>query len=187
MEQLHQLARLIYQRNHLSHQIAAIIGRPAEIGHIGEYIAAQIFAVDLHTSARQRSSDGFFIAPPLAGRSVNIKWYAKQEGVLDLTPSAYPDFYLVLAGPASRASSSRAATRPLLLTSVYLFEAEQLHTSLLRRGVKLGTATSIHRSLWEQAEIYPEQRNTVLLLTDEQRQLLAMFGEEAAANFKVSA
>lgn len=180
MQPLQQLADLIHQRNSIDHQIAMIIGRPAEIGHIGEYIAAQIFAIDLHALATQRSSDGVFTTPPLTGRSVNIKWYAKRENVLDLTPTAYPDYYLVLTGPLSRTSSSRATTRPLLISSVYLFESTQLHTSLSQRGIKLGTATSIITSLWDQAELYPVQRNLTLQLTNEQRQLLAMFGEQAA-------
>ena len=40
MEPLQQLAELIRQRNRIDDAIADIIGRPAEKGHISEYIAA---------------------------------------------------------------------------------------------------------------------------------------------------
>ncbi len=83
MKELYQLADLIKQRNTISEAIATVIGRPAEIGHIGEYIAAHIFDIALHTSASQKSSDGIFQAGALTGRSVNIKWYGKREGMLE--------------------------------------------------------------------------------------------------------
>jgi hypothetical protein len=174
MEQLQNLATLIHQRNQISDAIAALIGRPAEIGHIGEFIAKHIFNITLHDSATTKSSDGYFDAP-LAGKSVNIKWYAKLEYILDLTPTAYPDYYLVLAGPTATKASSRGATRPLAIAAVFLFDARTLHLTLTERTVKLGTATSVARVFWDQAEIYPVQRNTQLVLTEPQRTLLALF------------
>jgi hypothetical protein len=175
MDQLHHLAELIHQRNRISNTIAALIGRPAETGHLGEFIAAHIFNITLHASATQKSSDGYFVDPPLAGRSVNIKWYTRQERMIDLTPAAYPDYYLVLAGPQSSSASSRGTMRPLVISSVFLFDARVLHRALTERAIKLGIATSVARAFWEQAEIYPMQRNTQLALTDQQRSLLALF------------
>ena len=77
MEDLGLLASLIRQRNAAEIKIAAIIGRPASIGHLGEYIASKIFNIDLVRSASHKAIDGHFSDGPLAGRSVNIKWYAR--------------------------------------------------------------------------------------------------------------
>jgi len=43
------------------------------------------------------------------------------------------------------------------------------------RGVKIGVATSVRRSLWDKAEVYPAQQNRELVLTEEQRDMLALF------------
>jgi len=34
-------------------------------------------------------------AAVLQEKTVNIKWYGKHEGILDIDPQALPDFYLV--------------------------------------------------------------------------------------------
>jgi hypothetical protein len=107
MDDLTQLAGLIRRRNLLEREITALVGRPAQIGHVGEYIASRIFHVTLEESASHKSIDGRFGAGPLQGRTVNIKWYAMQEGLLDITPEAPPDFYLVLTGPKTGAMPSR--------------------------------------------------------------------------------
>ncbi len=39
----------------------------------------------------------------------------------------------------------------------------------------IGTATSVVSAFWEEAEIYPEQRNLSLVLSDEQKRLLKLF------------
>jgi hypothetical protein len=77
---LEELAVFIRRKNAIDAEIAAIVGRPAQMGHVGEYIAAQVFDILLEHSASTRSIDGYFATAPLAGRSVNIKWYGKQEG-----------------------------------------------------------------------------------------------------------
>ena len=177
MDDLLQLSKLIKTRNQLEEEITAIIGRPALIGHIGEYIASKIFAIDLEESASQKSIDGHFTMDPLRGYSVNIKWYGKYESILDITPDALPDFYLVLTGAKSSAMSSRGQTRPWLIKSVYLFDAPELFAALRKRGVKIGIATSVRQQHWQEAEIYPGQRNDRLLLSDGQRRLLALFGQ----------
>jgi hypothetical protein len=175
MEDLYRLAELIQQRNHIANSIAALIGRPAETGHLGEFIAANIFNITLHASASTKSSDGYFVDPPLTGKSVNIKWYTRHERMLDVTPAAYADYYLVLAGPPAASLSSRGTMRPLVISTVFLFDADVLHRALAARAVKLGIATSVARAFWEQAEIYPVERNPQLALTEQQRSLLALF------------
>ena len=171
MEDLARLAELITAKNAIDTIIATQIGRPAEKGHVGEYIAARIFGIMLEPNAAHKASDGYFTTGPLAGKAVNIKWYAKQEGVLDITPAALPDYYLVLAGPKPAAKQKRL--RPWVITLVYLFEAKPLVVAL--EGRKIGIATGVRRELWTQAELYPEQRNTSLPLSLEQRAMLALF------------
>ena len=175
MDDLTRLADLIREKNVVDNKIADIIGRPAQVGHASEYIAARIFGVTLHHSASYKSSDGYFINEPLAGRSVDIKWYLKHENILDLNPENSPDYYLVLTGPRSLSLSSRSGIRPWSIESVFLFESHRLIDALRLRGIKLGIATSVIKELWDRAEIYPVQRNNMLTLNDEQRKQLALF------------
>ena len=49
--ELEQLASLLARRNAIDEQIAAVIGRPATRGHVGEWIAQEIFGVTLQKSA----------------------------------------------------------------------------------------------------------------------------------------
>jgi len=172
---LPRLAGLIQEKNTIDREIAVLIGRPANLGHVGEYIAAAVFGIALEDSAAHKGSDGRFVEGPLAGRTVNIKWYTQHGGLLDMTPEALPDFYLVLTGPKSSPISSRGAVHPWVIESVFLFDARELLTALRARGVKTGIATSVAGKLWIAAEIYPVQRNQGLLLSDEQRRLLDLF------------
>jgi hypothetical protein len=172
---LTRLAELIRSRNAIDAEIAAIIGRPAEKGHTGEYVAAQIFDIALNESASNKAYDGRFSTGPLAGHSVDIKYYGKQEGILDISPGELPDVYLVLTGELGPAASSKGKTRPWTIQRVYHFDARTLHHELTARGIRIGIATSVRRELWESAEIFPQQTNKALLLTDEQRRLLPLF------------
>ncbi len=45
MADLPRLANLLHKCNNVDSEIAALIGRPAHIGHIAEYVAAAIFAL----------------------------------------------------------------------------------------------------------------------------------------------
>jgi hypothetical protein len=74
MDDLEKLARLIRRRNEVEEEITRIIRRPAQIGHIGEYIAALVFRIALAASASKTGYDGYFEKGPLKGRTVNIKW-----------------------------------------------------------------------------------------------------------------
>jgi hypothetical protein len=176
MDNLTQLAGLIRRRNLLEREITALIGRPAQPGHLGEFIASRIFYITLEESASHKSIDGRFNAGPLKGRSVNIKWYALHEGLLDITPDALLDFYLVLTGPKSGTMTSRGRVRPWTIEAVYLFDAHDLVSQLDAAGVKIGTATSVRHQFWERAEIYPHQNNPKLIVSGEQRNQIRLFG-----------
>src|SRR5690242_4625709 len=129
--------------------------RPMTSGHLGEWIAAQVFDIELEESAVAAGIDGRFRSGPLRGRTVNVKWYLKREGLLDTTESTALDYYLVLTGPTSAAGSSRGTTRPWCIEAVFLFDAPQLRSEQVMRGVKLGVASSVIKQQWAAAEIYP--------------------------------
>ena len=175
MDELKSLANLIKRRNAIDDEIAAIIDRPAERGHIGEFVAAAIFDIELHESATNKGSDGVFRSGPLAGLSMNVKFYGKREGLLDMSPDDPPDFYLVLTGPKATAASSKGQTRPLTISSAFLFDHHKLVSRL--RVKKIGTATSVRNHFWDEAEIYPSQNDELLRLTPEQHEMLKMFGD----------
>jgi hypothetical protein len=156
IENLESLAKAITHKNMADVEIARTIGRPAERGHAGEYIAAEIFGIELERSASTKGIDGRFIGGNLAGKTVNIKWYGKWENILDISIESSPDFYLVMTGPKSVSLSSRGGTRPWLISHVFLFDSTKLLREL--NNVKLGTATSVKKQLSEMAEIYPRQK-----------------------------
>ena len=160
MTAVDRVAGLIQERNRIDAELSAYIGRPALTGHLGEWIAAQIFGV----------SDGRFGD----GRTVGVRWYTKREGLLDLKEDG-PDLYLVLTGPKAAPASSRGTTRPLVVDAVYLFDAAAVLDDLRSRGRKIGVASSVRAELWDAAEVYP-RRNTSFPLSGEQRELLALFG-----------
>ncbi len=177
LDKITELAQLIKTRNEVDNLIAASINRPALVGHIGEYIASQIFDIELCDSATAQAIDGVFRSGTLKGKSVNIKCYGKKENILDIMPKVLPDFYLVLTGPKGELSSSKGKTRPFAINSVFLFNAKQLMEVLISRKVKIGIATSVISSLWDSAEIYPKQ-SALLQVTEEMRQQLAKFHVE---------
>lgn len=172
---LQALAEIIKTRNRIDDSISEIIGRPALPGHFGEFVAAEIFDITLHESATHRGSDGYFADGKLEGKSVNIKFYPKNEGLLDITLKSPPDFYLVLAGPRVAAEPSRGTTRPWKITSAFLFNHAELVSDLKSRGVKLGTATSVRRQYWDEAEIYPAPTNPNISLSPLQKRMLQLF------------
>ena len=174
-DDLQRLAGLLRARNANEVEITDVIGRPAQLGHIGEYIAGQIFDVALEQSAVHPGSDGRFRAGPLVGKSVNIKMYGKREGLLDVRLEYVPDYYLVLTGPKSMAMNSNAATRPWGIDEVFLFEAEPLIDRLRDRGVKIGVATSVREEEWESARIYPVSSDSPLDLSQDQQDGIRLF------------
>ena len=108
---MRRMAQLLHERNAIDAEIAALMHRPMTSGHLGEWIASEIFDIELEPSAVAAGFDGSFRSGPLHGQTVNIKWYLKREGLLDTSESVRLDYYLVLAGPRSAAASSRGSTR----------------------------------------------------------------------------
>ncbi|MBB5786375.1 hypothetical protein [Jiangella mangrovi] len=178
-ENARRLGELLRRRNLIDAEIAALINRPMAAGHPGEWIAAQVFDLQLEPSATATAIDGRFRSGPLAGRSVNVKWYLKREGILDMTTSEVLDYYLVMTGPSASAASSRGGVRPWCIHNVYLFDARELLEVQRARGVKIGIASSVPKALWAAAEIFPVATNVQLSMTGEQRAALEVFRLDA--------
>lgn len=174
-EELRGLASLIKDRNSVENAISRIIDRPAHPGHVGRFVASRIFDIELHESAVNRGSDGYFRNGPLAGKSVDVKKYSLHQGILDIRPDALPDYFLVMAGPKAQLASTRGTTQPWVIEYVFLFDAPSLMQALEQRGLKIGVATSVRQEFWRKAEIYPSPNNPALRLTDAQRNMLEMF------------
>lgn len=113
------MAVLLAERNEIEERLARLLGRPASAGAVGEWIAARVFDIRLEDAANNRGFDGRFTNGPLAGRSVNIKLYGRRD-LLDITPAALPDYYLVLTGPRSDGASTRGTHVPIQIAGVYL-------------------------------------------------------------------
>jgi hypothetical protein len=172
-QQYEAVARLLRVRNAIDLELAQLIERPVTTGHLGEWIAAKVFGIALHERASHKGSDGTFTTGPLAGRSVNIKWYTKRENSLDMSSSARPDYYLVMTGPFSNLATSRGSARPLCVEEVYLFDAEALVRALTERGASVGYASSVRVKEWSDAQVYPTSVD-FFPLSDEQRAALSL-------------
>lgn len=176
MSNLEQLASLLARRNAIDDEIAALVGRPATRGHVGEWIAREIFGVTLASNAVQKGFDGRFASGPLADKTVNVKWYGERAGYLDINPDGVPDYYLVMTGPKAAATSSRGRTLPWVVTEVFLFDAPALVGRLREIGRKLGIAAGVRQHEWERARVYPVAApEPPLTLTDTQREALKLF------------
>lgn len=178
MTELEKLATLIRERNAVCRRITTIIDRPAQIGHVGEYIASKIFDIQLEQSAVAKGIDGVFRSGPLARKTVNVKFYGLMESLLDIRQDAVPEYYLVVTGPRAKAMTSRGESRPWAIDYVFLFDGPRLVEHLRQRGVRICEATSVTREQWNRAEVYPTAANPELRLTDQQRELLKLFSSE---------
>lgn len=174
-EELTRLAELLRVKNAADAEIARLVGRPCQLGHVGEWIAGAIFDIQLHDSATDIGSDGVFLSGSWRGRSVNVKWYTRREGLDVHLGASPPDLYLVLAGPRGTATSSRGGSRPWVISSVYALDHNAVVAELRARGVGIGAESSLRRETWEAAEVYPEPASNLLTLSPEQRNALALF------------
>lgn len=174
MNNLPWLASLIKSRNTIDGKIADLIGRSAQINHVGEYIAASIFNIAFEEEGKRRGYDGRFVRGQLAGSTVDVQWRLRHDGLLNIRLDAYPDYYLILTGPESPQSTLAS---PWSIAFAFLFNAQELLNALKERGVQIGSGTSVTGPLWERAEIYPVPRNSRFVLSDEERKLLFLFNQ----------
>lgn len=176
MSNLPRLADLLRARNTVESNIANLLGSSVNLSTVGEHIAATIFGITLVPATRSSEFVGIFASQPLRGKTVDVQWYPRREGFLNVHAEATPDYYLVLAGPKQESSTARALVNPWIITSVHLFDCQELLGALRERGVQIGSHTSVITQLWERAEIFPAQHNSTLVLSEEQRAHLKLFG-----------
>jgi hypothetical protein len=166
---LRELARLLRVRNPIDTEISQIIHRPMTAGHAGEWIAAHVFDIELESIASMAAYDGHFRSGPLAGKTVNVKWYLKQESVLDMTNSDALAYYLVMTGPPPQLPLAKGGPGPWVIESLYLFDTHRVLTDLRQSNIKIGLATSVRKNQWSAAEICPKRSCPFLTVSDEQR------------------
>jgi hypothetical protein len=176
MSNLSRLAELLRARTTVESNIANLLKCEVDLSNVGEHIAARIFGIRLIPATGQTGLVGIFTNPALMGKTVDVRWYPRREGYLNIHTDPAPDYTLVLAGPKIDPNEARALANPWIITSVYLFQMQELLSTLRTRGIRVGPRVSINTHLWEQAEIFPHQHNPGLILADEQRQLLKLFG-----------
>jgi hypothetical protein len=171
---LKSIAMLLQARNDIEARIADIVGRPVVAGHLSDWIAAQIFDIELEPVAN-RPIDGWFRGGSLAGRTVNVKYYSRNQGLLDMTDSEELDYYLVMTGLQSPAAGSAGIHLPWSIEHVYLFDAQELFDQLSERLRRIGVATGVRAELWHAAEIYPRAANQAYRIDPVQAAALAGF------------
>ena len=182
MTNLEEFACLIKNRNKIDERISELTSRPASTGHIGEYLAKEIFEIVLDKSAAKKGVDGTFDKDGLKG-SVNIKYYTSDYRflIIDACRDNRPDYFLIFRGSSIKKTSSKDIYYPLDIHSVHLFESEPLVCSLKANRVQIGKppsrATSVKTCYWEAAQIYPCQKNKDLLVSEKQKRQLALFQE----------
>lgn len=167
-QEFSRITELIKQRNIIEQESSKILGRPFIIGHVGEYIASQIFDITLNTSASAKSHDGYFNRGAIKGSTVNIKYYSRKSSILDLCKDENPDYYLVLMG-----SSDKKEFAPWDIESVYLFDSKDL-VKEIEGKVKMGIATSIRKELWNAAMVYPNNINKKIVINNESLEMLRL-------------
>jgi hypothetical protein len=142
------MAALLRARNEADAVIAGLLRRPAEQGHLGEWLAVRLLELEPAPSAHRCRLGREVRSGPLAGRTVNVKSYGALQGILDLhEDDAATDEYLVLSGTREAAGSSRGALGPLAVAHVHLIEGRPLIADLRSRGIKIGIASSVRRSV----------------------------------------
>jgi len=60
MKDLRALADLLTTLNEVGTRISTLVGRPGQIGHVGEFIASRVFEIALESSASAKGIDGRF-------------------------------------------------------------------------------------------------------------------------------
>lgn len=177
-DELQHLAALIRHKNEVDGAIARLIERPALAGNIGEFVAARVFGIDLEPPGSHAGYDGTFRDPPLAGKTVNVKTYSRNEWILDIS-GHHCDYYLVMTGPPGPARD-----RAWVIDTVYLFDTVELLAKVRSRRIKIGVATSVLMEDWEAARIFPARGGAPLRLTKAQVAALKLFGSGGHARLR---
>ena len=106
MRDMEDLVSLLRERNTIDQRITGIIHRPAEKGHIAEWIASKTFPIELNDDGNRKGYDGIFTDGDLKGKKVDVKFYPVNEHSIDLDPDVGDDVYLLIFTGSHRSSGS---------------------------------------------------------------------------------
>jgi hypothetical protein len=175
-ESVTAVARLVRERDVIDGEITRIINRPAVAGHLGEWLASELFDIDLEPPGSAEAFDGRFASGPLATGTVNIEWISRRDEQLDPDSSRAIDFHLVFTGTRALALTTKGLVRPVRINACYLFDARELEARQAARGATSCAAAGLRAEEWNAAEIFPDRNNPLLTIGPEAHGLLALFG-----------
>ncbi len=141
-----------------------------------------MFDIQLAEKFVNKAIDGWFRTPAaLACASVNVKYRSSSSKRLDIKNSVdlndHPRFYLAFRGPKLLKGPASEKTLPFVIDAVYLFDSHELIPAILAEGgANIGSA--VKAVYWKATQIYPEQVNQALILSDEQRAALRLFAPQ---------
>jgi len=118
------LSQLLKAHNALDSIIAGLIHRPVQLGHVGEFLAQEIFGVQLHSTAVHKGSDGVFRGGFLDGCSVDVKWDA-----ISSSPGRATPYFTPGAGRATPIGDENSANCTASDTTVTCTDAGVLGTA----------------------------------------------------------
>ena len=110
-DSLAQAAALLRERNAIDVELAGLIHRLMTSGHLGGGLPRRSLTSNSEHQLLRQALMAVSRSGPLSGRTVNIKWSLKREGLLDMTESVALDYYLVLTGPPSPYRRQMGAVR----------------------------------------------------------------------------
>ena len=155
-------------------EIESITGLPFDHGNVAEFLGNQIFNIEL-APPKQKGFDGWFKSgmfngQPLKGKTVNVKWYMREDKYhLDMTKAKpQPDYYLVFKGPKKELLG-------WYINYVFIFHTETLSDLLDSRDNNVGTSSSVKQGDWGEAQIYPALPNSPMKLNQDQKSKLRIF------------
>lgn len=170
MEDLYRLAQLLQQRTIAEHQIALQVGRSPSQGEIVEYILRNLLQITQDSSVQH---DGRFTEGELAGRLVEIKYFTdglSLEALRHALDKPQPDYYLLAVGASLAQKQALMCPNALTIEAIYLLSASELASLLTSVSGKRAS-----EALLEPFQIYPEPRNPLICLSEEQRDVLERF------------
>jgi hypothetical protein len=171
------VASLVRERNAIDAKLAQIMHRPMASGHLGEWLASQIFDIELEKSAVTRGWDGRFRSGPLHDRTVNIKWYSNVRALS--TRSSPQRWTATWYWPARHPRRSLHEAAPAPGTSTPCTCSAHLNSTPSSSPAVSSSASppACAHKQWTNAEIYPST-NPLLPMTPRQVELLGQFRSE---------
>jgi len=168
---LRRLSDLLHDREVIDTAIEQITSVPGGDERTIQWVASEIFDIELDLSRPSTGLVGTFQSGRLSGHTVEVRSQRTCCDVLDTKGSITCEYCMVLAGPR-RHDLPTSIRAPWNIDSVYLFEMQQVHRE---RGASLAPEPTVDALQWRAAEIYPSARNSILLVNPVQAAQLQLF------------